>query len=235
MKSFVIGDIHGGLKALDQCIERSSIHPQKDRLICLGDVADGWPETYGCFERLLEFKNLVYIIGNHDAWLLNYFETKRVPPIWYSQGGKETLVSYLDKDFSRHHELLKNSLDYFIDERNNLFIHGGFNTRLPIDKAANRTEYRHVDGGRHSDYNWDREMWYSAVWHTFPIEPYRKIFIGHTSTSRINNNIPQYGANVWNLDQGAGWDGNLTIMNVDTEEYWQSDRVKTLYPKEKGR
>lgn len=29
--------------------------------------------------------------------------------------------------------------------------------------------------------------------------------------------------------------GKLTIMDLDTQEYWQSDLVKELYPNEKGR
>lgn len=41
--------------------------------------------------------------------------------------------------------------------------------------------------------------------------------------------------NVWNIDTGAGWSGKLTIMDIDTKEYWQSDFVKELYPDEKGR
>jgi serine/threonine protein phosphatase 1 len=35
--------------------------------------------------------------------------------------------------------------------------------------------------------------------------------------------------NIYNLDTGAGHHGRLTIMNVITRQYWQSDPVKTLY------
>ena len=42
-------------------------------------------------------------------------------------------------------------------------------------------------------------------------------------------------SNVWNLDQGAGYGKKLTIMNVETEEYWQSDMVSELYPNHDGR
>ena len=38
-----------------------------------------------------------------------------------------------------------------------------------------------------------------------------------------------------NVDTGAAFVGKLTLMNVDTLEYWQSDTVKDLYPNEKGR
>ena len=41
--------------------------------------------------------------------------------------------------------------------------------------------------------------------------------------------------NIFNLDTGAGWDGKLTIMDIDTLRYWQSDNVKTLYKDERGR
>jgi len=41
MKTFTIGDIHGGHKALLQCLERSGTDKKNDRLLCLGDVVDG--------------------------------------------------------------------------------------------------------------------------------------------------------------------------------------------------
>ena len=44
-----------------------------------------------------------------------------------------------------------------------------------------------------------------------------------------------HAANIWNLDTGAGWDGKLTMMDVNTGEYWQSDRITELYPNEQGR
>lgn len=41
--------------------------------------------------------------------------------------------------------------------------------------------------------------------------------------------------NVWNLDTGSGFSGKLTIMDIDTKEFWQSDFVRELYPNENGR
>ncbi len=38
-----------------------------------------------------------------------------------------------------------------------------------------------------------------------------------------------FRAGIWNLDTGAGWEGKLTVMNVDTKEYYQSDPVEDLY------
>ena len=91
MKTFVLGDVHGAHKALKQVIERSGIDKKKDKLICLGDVADGWPDVYECFEELLKFDNLIYVIGNHDRWLQDYFHYGRTPTIWTTQGGEATI------------------------------------------------------------------------------------------------------------------------------------------------
>ena len=60
------------------------------------------------------------------------------------------------------------------------------------------------------------------------------VFLGPTPT------IPDWDEprpilELWNLDQGAGWDGKLTVMDVDTHEYWQSDDLPGLYPGVKGR
>ena len=41
---------------------------------------------------------------------------------------------------------------------------------------------------------------------------------------------------VWMMDTGAGWSGGvLTMMNIDTKEIFQSDRVDKLYYEYQGR
>ena len=38
-----------------------------------------------------------------------------------------------------------------------------------------------------------------------------------------------------NLDTGGGWFGKVSIMDVKTKEFWQSDNGRTLYPEFTGR
>ena len=64
---------------------------------------------------------------------------------------------------------------------------------------------------------------------------YKEIFIGHTPVTRIDRTTPVQMANVWNVDTGAAFKGPLTIMDVDTKEFWQSDPLNKLYGNEKGR
>ena len=59
---------------------------------------------------------------------------------------------------------------------------------------------------------------------------FKEIFLGHTPTQLFNWSGPLKVCNVWDMDTGAGWAGKLTIMDVQTKEYWQSDPVQELYP-----
>jgi serine/threonine protein phosphatase 1 len=247
MKRYCIGDIHGAHKALLQCLEKSSFNYEEDQLVCLGDVADSWSEVPETFDELLKIKKLIYILGNHDEWLRKWFKCGQTPHIWTSQGGRATLDAYtrlLDSGDTKrqvlHQNLLEKALSYYemetIDEGiawTKLFVHGGYNWHYPIEEQDSY------------DLMWDRHMWTTASYFQKQFDKgmamdkignYDEIFIGHTSTSRIDKTLkPVRLSNVWNLDQGAGWEGKLTIMNVDTKEYWQSDIVNSLYPNEYGR
>lgn len=58
---WVMGDIHGAYKALEQCLIRSGFDYENDRLIQLGDIVDGYPDAFECVEELLKVKNLISI------------------------------------------------------------------------------------------------------------------------------------------------------------------------------
>lgn len=249
-KTFIMGDIHGAHKALLQCLERSNFNKEEDTLIQLGDVADGWSEVYECVEELLSIKNLISIKGNHDDWFLDWILYGQHSGL--SQGGKATLVSYcnsLNKDYvdnfgilntnllledipESHKEFFKNQLLYYIDKDNNCFVHGGFNRHHTIQTNEEQEPYQ---------FYWDRDLWRSALSHKqtnskFKIKDnFKEVFIGHTTTMMWNTDKPMNAANIWNLDTGCGFDGKLTIMNLDTHEYYQSNNVKELYPDERGR
>jgi len=64
---------------------------------------------------------------------------------------------------------------------------------------------------------------------------YSEVFIGHTSTQFWKCDEPMNAANIWNLDTGGGWFGKVSIMDIDTKEFWQSDKGNELYPEFKGR
>jgi len=200
------GDIHGGYRSLKQVFQRSSFDYEKDKLICLGDTCDGWPETKLCFDELLKVKDLVYIAGNHDRLLMDYAISGAMPAIWVTQGGFATLDSYEGKPIPIEHvDLLKNAL-YYYELDNNLFVHGGID--LNIKDISHQNAHT---------LTWDRNLLNTARnWHyraknrhfkgtTRHFTKYNEIFLGHTTTTTYNSTLPLHYCNIWDLDTGAGW------------------------------
>lgn len=231
MKRYVLGDPHGSYRGLIQCLERSKFNKQKDELIVLGDVVDGWPESVEVIEELLTIPNMIAIMGNHDYWCYNWLRYGWAPEVWLKQGGDSTYNSYKNQENSdkiRDHHKQKyfdKCHAYYIDEHKNVFVHGGF------------TDINGLGNERLDTYMWDRSLWDKAKSakkiQLNIVKNYNKVFIGHTS---LGDTLPsKQGGNIWNLDTGGGWEGRLTIMDIETEEYWQSDKCSLLYPEVKGR
>jgi len=232
MKKYVIGDIHGNYKALLQCIERSGFNPQKDQLIILGDVVDGYPQSKECIDLLASFSNIILIIGNHDQWYIDWLRTGAQPRIWINQGGAATLKSVYYTFNESHREFFRKGMYVYVDDTNNyVYVHGGINLYEPFDQQVKE------------ELMWDRSMMDYAYnceqtkSCTIPkkLQGHDKYFIGHTTTEHYGSTIPLKLCNVHCLDTGCGWRGKLTIMNADTEEYWQSDDGDSLYGPNQGR
>ena len=230
-RRFCCGDIHGAHKALIQVLDLAEFDYENDLLISLGDICDGYSQTYECVEELMKIKNLKLSTGNHDVFFMDYLRTGYPEHIWTSQGGNATVKSYSlkeKKDRDRHEDFLNKGAFYHVLD-NKLFVHGGFNWHEPIEDQ---------DG---YDLTWDRHLISTALyWEKRQtgdkVNAYDEVFIGHTSTSRLDPTLkPLHFSNVWCLDQGAGFEGKLTLMDIDSHEYWQSDLVKDLYPNEHGR
>lgn len=232
-----MGDIHGAHRAMVQVLERSGFNKETDTLMQLGDVVNRGPEVYECVEELLSIKHLIAIKGNHDDIILGWMLDNE--PAAYTSKGKHTKASYHKHGGvpQRHIDFFKQQLPYYKDERGRLFIHAGFDRHLMLDAQTNK----HI-------YWWDRELWNAALSYNalkrgtennggiapkFKIaEPCTEIFIGHTPTQNWNETLPMHASIIWNIDTGAGWGGKLTLMDIDTKEYWQSDKVNELYTQE---
>ena len=242
-RKLVIGDIHGGLRALHQVVERAKVS-KDDTLIFLGDYVDGWSESPQVIDFLIELNktnNCVFIRGNHDELLLDWLagDTKDIDEsMWYHHGGEATVLAYADVSDAKkqiHIDFLNTLHDYHLDKENRLFIHAGFTN-------MNGIHYEYFP----KLFYWDRTLWETALSLDKSIPKYSlhypkrltlydEVYIGHTPVTRIGETIPVQKACVWNIDTGAAFKGPLTIMDVDTKEFWQSEPLPALYPYEKGR
>lgn len=239
-RTLVLGDVHGAARALEQVLERSKFDRANDVLIFLGDVADGWPETRQAINLLLTIPNRISLLGNHDEWFKEWVETGKREPLWTSQGGQATIDSYaihnpdgyvspLDCVPDTHRRYLRYCKEWHSDG-DRMFVHGGW----PMASKAHPEVY-----AGQGILNWDRGLWQrakhaEAYGMRKPFTRFDEVYVGHTTTWAYSR-VPMQACEVWNLDQGAGWEGKLSIMDVDTKEYWQSDLVSDLYPDVQGR
>jgi len=212
MKIFAIGDIHGRIDALRQVLKDSEFNYKEDKLIVLGDIVDGGPSAKEVVEELMKIDNLVFIFGNHDKWFMDFLRYGVREDLWTMQGGKATLNSYRVKGIIHvpctHQDFFNKAVKYHVED-DMVFVHGGFNPDIAIED--NSISYC----------TWDRQLIDYARSHT--VEGYDKVFVGHSTTLCDGTTLPVKRNNLWMLDTGAGHLGKLTIMDVDTEEYWQSE------------
>ena len=240
MRTLVIGDIHGGLKALKQLLDRAKVN-ESDTLIFIGDYVDGWSESSFTLRFLINLSkkfNCIFIKGNHDIWCENWLKEGTTFDTWLFHGGKETIDSYKkisEKEKQEHLKFIDQMNLYFIDDKNRLFVHAGF-----VSMHGPAKEYSETN------LYYDRTLWEMALAIDSQIDEdsilfpkrlklFDEIYIGHTPTINFGSYEPMNAQNVWNIDTGAAFYGKLSCIDIDTKEVFQSDVVQSFYPNEKGR
>lgn len=250
MRRFVIGDIHGNYLALLELLNTINFDYDNDMLISLGDIVDGWPQTFECIELLMKIKNLILIKGNHDEWFINHskiilsgelfdnYWKQQDAIIWFSNGGQDTIKSYEIGNnhyhIDKHIEFLNGALNYHIDDDNNLFIHAGY----PIYHKPIKGENIYL-----KDYLWERTYVHHNVVpylnkeEKFIDKNFSKVFIGHTptinykytveDTERIETIIKS--GNIYLIDCGIAFTGKLAVVNIDTDEVFYSTKTGDQY------
>ncbi len=224
-KTYVIGDLHGAYLPLEDLITRTNIQPE-DKVIFIGDLADGLPDFDKCLTLLLSLDNFVPIIGNHDFFLMEFIKYGTINEEWIPSGGKatvekllsnESIIPLLSQYFSK--------ADYYHIHEDKIFLHGGFNPKRAIDSqrkrkfALNRTLYSSAKN-------------YASQKKRIPVEFHKnplvvnEVFIGHSSTK---SGKPDFISNLINVDTGIKCGGKLTMMDVDTKQYTQSKNTNYYY------
>lgn len=212
MTDYIIADIHGNydgfkniLKEVDYDMEMGT-----DSLIILGDIVDGGRKTRQCINFALSLPNMTFVVGNHDIWALDWMKGGPELPIWVHQGGYATMESY---DYNRkkvpqsHIDMIEKA-PYYLIKDDVIFVHGGFNPLVPIQN--NKPEFL----------VWDRTLIKYAKEN--PVNGYSKVFVGHTSTQLYEKKtVPQFFNNLIMCDTGGGWNGSLSIIDINTLKYWQ--------------
>lgn len=216
-KTYAIGDLHGNFKALKRVLKKWHFRNEADRLIFLGDLADGHSHPDKCLLRLLEIKDLIPIIGNHDLFLKKWLDRGIIDERWKKIGAKHTIDALYDYK-PELKEYFSKAVYYHVQD-GMIFTHGGFNHKRLITKqrklnfAINRNMYR--TSKQYARQN----IKFKPIFDEKNSVEIDCIFIGHSPTE---NYLPAFNSNLINLDTGAGNGGKLTMIDIYSKKYVQS-------------
>ena len=228
-----------------------SIKHHASAVYLLGDMFDFWyefklvvPKGYTRFlGKLSELTDLGveihFFIGNHDIWLRDYLVSGLCPPVWIdSNGGARTVKDFIRSGVSGSERVMMGEwlsmAPYVRIDEHFIVIHGGipqFWTMTELEKIASLSPstvgYAAAEDPASSPL-WNRSYLQSAMAFEkgadpavlqVPLDTSKRIFIGHTP---INQPFHSERYHLTAVDTGAGHGRKLTVMDMDTYEYWQA-------------
>lgn len=218
VRIYAITDIHGCahllqpmLRVIDFDVARS--RPRYAIEVFMGDYIDRGPDTRATLDIMVERSrrgNVVFLKGNHEAFLVRVFEDPSLFEDWIAVGGTQTLTSYglappdltRDEPASILRDLIRAMPPEHLEFLDNLrlsftcgdffFVHAGVRPGVPLAEQSER------------DLLWIREEFLRSD------EQFDKYIVhGHTPVRSA-----EFLANRVNIDTGAYATGNLTLMSI---------------------
>jgi serine/threonine protein phosphatase 1 len=139
MSTYVIGDIHGRSKLLDQLLQNVPWDVTTDKLIFLGDLIDRGNDAPGVVNRVMDLvrtnPNVVVLRGNHEQMLLECLDFGDLQWLIPENGGLATLSAYgfeleqlkdvSDIKIPEEHVEFFRSLPYYHEDEQAIYVHAG--------------------------------------------------------------------------------------------------------------
>lgn len=144
MRIGVVSDIHGNIRAFEQCLD--FLHQQKpDRIIFLGDAIGYLPFGVEVLSRLKE-EGIECIKGNHEAMLTGILPVKEENKEIYKLSEQENKLS---AELKKYIKSWKSFINIKIDGRKYFFVHGS------PDNELTGYVYPDSDLSKYKDLEWD--------------------------------------------------------------------------------
>ena len=224
---YAVGDVHGrdDLLALIQAqilADAQRVAADRRVVVYLGDYVDRGGQSRQVIDRLLDEPlagfDSIHLMGNHEAFLLQFLQTIAAGPGWMMNGGRATLASYgiqpparvtdaesltatqsaLRDALPEDHRLFLETLALQHVEGDYAFVHAGLRPGVPFDRQAP------------ADLLWIREPFLDWT------EPFEHVVVhGHTITES-----PDIRPNRIGIDTGAFASGILTCLALEADRRW---------------
>lgn len=242
MGTFVIGDIHGDVAALESVLSQLQPLGEEDTVVFLGDYVDRGPHPRGVVERVRRFveespTHTVTLRGNHEDKWVQSFESPDLPYlVQLVNGCAHTFRSFtggapLQPDESLTPEELQqmlqvdgwmpwevigwmNQLKLFYEDEHALYVHAG----LESDGEG----WKHPSESSQKSLLWMREPSF------FKGYKGKRLVFGHTPVEELPAEVgweakkPWVGEFLVGLDTGCGKGGPLSAIELPSMRIIQS-------------
>lgn len=223
MRTLAIGDIHGCFDALQNVLALARVS-KGERVILLGDLVDRGPSTREVIQWAIDNPlglDLHVLRGNHECMMLTSRTESWYYDNWLAVGGKEVLASYADSEDFRNYwppkfspewkELVPDEHWGFIQSRTlryfetetEIFVHGGLSPNLVLEQQK------------------EEELFWASFHGAVPHFSGKRMICGHTSQK---SGRPRNLGYAVCIDTNACRGGWLTCLDVETNDYWQSNQ-----------
>jgi serine/threonine protein phosphatase 1 len=242
-RTFVIGDIHGELPALERLLTRMEPLTEEDTVVFLGDYVDRGPNSRGVIERVQRFctespTHSITLRGNHEDKWIQSFEKPDLPYlVQQANGCGATFRSFiggaplpLEESLSAA-ELPKMlevdswlpwetvawmaQLRLYYEDEHALYVHAGLDGK--------GEEWKHPSDSAPKPLLWMRDPGFFANYKG------KRVVVGHTPTDELPvPGDPPARGQVWlgptisAIDTGCGRGGPLTALELPTGRIVQS-------------
>jgi predicted MPP superfamily phosphohydrolase len=240
--TYVISDIHGRFKALNQLLIKGRVDPSKDRLYFLGDYVDWGRQSLEVlrYVKLLEdsYENVHCTIGNHDYFCYkcllgegdrpSELNGGRFDYIWEINGMDDTLRQ-LSRGYNEELEDIAKWLEnlpiqYEVDVKNRKYVLTHSSPEL-FGESKEILAWKRVNAFHKKDWERFEEIYGDAI-----------LVSGHTIANKFRSFVDAGQCKVFfdenhpyiNVDCGAKAIGisdyaGLALLRLDDYKTWYSD------------
>ncbi|MBE5738951.1 MAG: serine/threonine protein phosphatase [Clostridiales bacterium] len=141
MATYFISDIHGEYELFIELLKEINFN-KNDTLYILGDIIDKGKDSIKLLKFIIENKNMIAILGNHEATFLQYVREIALTP---SQLEDEEIIREINTYFPSNNEEITakeisylSNLPYYIETEDFICVHAGLevvnNKVLPLEQ-----------------------------------------------------------------------------------------------------
>ena len=202
---WVVGDIHGHRESFEALLSTLGLG-DSDHVLCIGDLIDRGPDSFGVVDLVRTHERVHSIIGNHEMLMQHAISTDVMGRgFWLRVGGEETMDS-IPCEGKELEDMAIALCEFFstlpaeVILRGHRIVHGGYDPTIPP--------------GEHTKH---QVMTVRSIFSaTSPIAETRQVVVGHTPVQ--NDLVPSDSNDAWKSGVTLS-DGRPSVICIDTGIY----------------